>query len=82
MKVVKIDSVIVLLPDTTLPDEYFYYGKRDIIVPVARKLSDKRLHKIYEFLSEIMGNSGYKEISKPVGDKICRILNIELYEEV
>jgi hypothetical protein len=82
MKAVKIDSVIVLLPDTTLPDEYFYYGKRDIIVPVARKLSEKKLYKIHEFLSEIMRNSSYKEISKPVEDKICRILNIELYEEV
>jgi hypothetical protein len=82
MKAVRVDSVIVLLPDTALPDEYFYYGKRDIIVPVARKLGDKRLYKIREFLSEILGKSSYKEISKPVEDKICRILSIDLYEEV
>jgi hypothetical protein len=81
MKAVKVDSVIILLPDTVLSDEYFYYGKRDIVVPVARKISDKKLSKIHEFLSEIMDKS-YKELSKPIEDKICRILNIEPHEEV
>jgi len=82
MKVVRVDSVKLFLPDTVLPDEFFYYGRRDIIVPVARKVSDKKLWKLSEFADEVLGKCWYKELSKPVEEKICRILHIDLYEEV